>query len=241
MMNNYYAIRAYLLVDVSGSVRDYISRIDAGVRTMIDKLCHEELLTGADIYLTVLAFDHRQHEVKVGEKNFRELLINSSFDVNQMEKIKCMDGATDIGKPLNEIIEMATEQYQRDKGTDIDFYHPIIALFTDGRPDAGLINGVPASAEDQRKYDQRFKIAAEFVKTQENMKKLNFIAFYFGENDECYQKLLSLSNYKSHIIRSDNVDKAERFFSELIVDLINHTITDTQNDIYKEGLPSSLD
>jgi len=207
-MSNYYAIRAYLLVDVSGSIKNNSDKIDAGVRMMINNLRQSDILVGTDIYLTVMAFNHRQHEVKVGEKNFRDLLINDSFDVNQMEEIKCKGGATDIGTPLYGIVRNAVEQYRTDRRSVTKFYHPIVALFTDGCPNAGLLNGVP----EQEKVEQSFRLAADLIKEKENMRMLHFVAFYYGDNDADYQKLLTLSNYENHIMRYDNNDQMERFF-----------------------------
>lgn len=227
-------IELYLLVDHSGSTRDFIDQINKSIRNMIESLKrHHEYgeLMGYEVRFIFIPFNHG-YEIKEYQK-----IDDIATDTISLEAC----GATDIGTPIIKATAMALENYRKFKLKGIPMLHPIIFLFTDGVPDAGI----GRTDAEQAKYDRQFEKAAKEIKESED-EKLSFVACSFQGTEvgsTCYrqntEKIKTLTNHPKRVIEISKYKSSENpiadFFEKYLIDLFIAT-TQTTDSFLRDGM-----
>lgn len=226
-------IELYLLVDHSHSTSAFIDKINTSIKKTIESL----------------KFQHQTGELYGFDVDFVFIPFNHNYEVygpTPIDKVEIADleasGATDIGSPLIKAVDMANEHYCNFRAKARPALHPIIFLFTDGVPDAG----VGCTSEEQKKYDMLFEKAAGKIKEDEGT-KLSFVACSFQGYDvdsqiykENTAKIRKLTNYRDRVIEISKYKSGEnpiaKFFEEYLVQLFISTTIGTTDGIMRDGV-----
>lgn len=209
-------IELYLLVDHSSSTAAFIDKINTSIKNMIEKLKEEHKnefgsLYGYDVDFVFIPFNH----------NYKIFGPTPIDDVEISNLVA--DGATNIGEPIIKAIDMALEHYHKFKEEAImRASHPIIFLFTDGGADTEN----DCTAEEQRRFDYIFDLAAERIKENEG-KKLSFVACSFqgqGADSETYkrntEKIKKLTSFDNRVIEFSSGKDGEKINADPLSELI---------------------
>ena len=210
-------IDVFLIVDHSSSTRHIIGNINEAIRTMCFRLRTSPYLSGVNVSLTFIRFNH-DYEVltqcePIGTVDPSRLTLTSS-------------GATDPGRAILKAIELGTQRYSAWATAGEESFHPLYFFFTDGYPDAGK----GAMPQEIDTVDFAYAAACSSVREMELNKKGVFVAVGFQgglaqANMGCLHRL---TVYDKHCICIDNnnVGKLEEFFTELIPHTVVAAVTD---------------
>ena len=215
-------IDVFLIVDHSSSTRNIIDNINEAIRTMISRLRTSPYLSGVNVFLTFIQFNHRY-----------EILCQCELidNIDPSRLTLTSSGATDPGSAILKAIEIGGQRYESWRSTGEESFHPLYYFFTDGYPDAGK----GATQEEIDAVNAAYVAASNSVKDLELNKKALFIAAGF-QSDRAkanMERLNQLTTRPDHIIciSNNNVNMLEKFFSELIPRTVTGTITKTKKQI----------
>lgn len=188
----------YLLVDHSNSTQPFIDDINKGIITMIESIKKSSSLAGCDIRFTLIPFEFTVPDPKIHKKSIEEVVIDEPL---------VAEGATNLGLALKKAFDLSTEEYQffkittnREKGQGL--MHPVVILFTDGKPDGGFIKGEDPKdmAERERLVQKDFEEACQMARELVNADKASLLVYSFqyseygeaieNENVETLKKLV---------------------------------------------------
>ena len=215
-------IDVFLIVDHSSSTQSIIGNINAAISDMVTRLRTSPYLSGVNVYLTLIQFNHRYEILTQCELIDRvdpsRLLISSS-------------GATDPGPAILKAIEIGSQRYESWRAEGEESFHPLYYFFTDGYPDAGK----GATQEEIDAVNEAYASACNSVRNLELTQKALFIAAGFQSERAManMERLRQLTTRPDRIIciSQNNVGMLEKFFSELIPRTVTGTITRTQAQI----------
>lgn len=211
-----------ILVDCSYSVKDIRPLIIRNLRTLLQVLKGHKLFADGKgkVLLTLVYFNHRYRVVIDTED-----IMNISEEDITFEAT----GATNPGKALADAIDKVKTYYDKNKREMPALKHPLLFLFTDGRPDAG----VNATAAEHRQMEESYKAACESIrgmqiKTDKEDRKLGVAAVCYNPgisvkaHRKDYETLCRLSPLPEQNIYDAGYNKnsLERFFTDLIPQMI---------------------
>ena len=215
-------IDVFLIVDHSSSTRTIIDNINESIRTMISRLRTSPYLSGVNVFLTFIQFNHRY-----------EILCQCELidNIDPSRLTLTSSGATDPGSAILKAIEIGAQRYESWRATGEESFHPLYYFFTDGYPDAGK----GATQEEIDAVNSAYQAASNSVRELELNKKALFIAAGFQSERAManMERLRQLTTRPDRIIciSQNNVGMLEKFFSELIPRTVTGTITRTQAQI----------
>ena len=192
-----------LVVDCSGSLKPQKAIIEKALNEMVRAIKTNPDLYGCEISFSLVPFS----EDVIWDKYFAFKPIKdikSTIDLGEFENV------TNPGDAIKNITVKALANYEAWKAAGDLCFHPLIFFFTDGYPYH------PDDAK-KKEYIASYKAAASFVKEQEGRKKLLLVGGAFGPNaDIANMNLLTSHPERILKISASNIDKLERFFSEII-------------------------
>lgn len=213
----------FLIVDRSKSTEAILPTVNSAVSAMVRELRSSPYLSGVEVYLTFIQFNHR-FEILAESQPIRTLDPNTV-----MIRESC--GATDPGPAILRAIEIGTQRYYRWREGGEEAFHPLYYFFTDGYPDAGK----GATEQEQRDVAIAYKEAARAIRSLESERKALFVAagfqnMNFGANMD---KLHELVSDRNHVIpiSHNNMDMLSRFFNELIPKTVAGSVTGTESQM----------
>ena len=215
-------IDVFLIVDHSSSTQSIIGNINAAISDMVTRLRPSPYLSGVNVFLPLIQFNHRYEILTQCELIDRvdpsRLLISSA-------------GATDPGPAILKAIEIGSQRYEAWRAEGEESFHPLYYFFTDGYPDAGK----GATQEEIDAVNAAYASACNSVRNLELTDKALFIAAGFQSERAManMERLRQLTTRPDRIIciSQNDVGKLEKFFSELIPRTVTGTITRTQAQI----------
>ena len=215
-------IDVFLIVDHSSSTQAIIGNINTAISNMIGRLRTSPYLSGINVYLTFIQFNHRYEILTQCE------LIDR---IDPSRLAIASSGATDPGPAILKAIEIGSARYEQWRAEGEESFHPLYYFFTDGYPDAGK----GATQEEIDAVDAAYAAACNSVRDLELNHKALFIAAGFQSERAManMERLRQLTIRPDHIvcISNNDVGMLERFFSELIPRTVTGTITRTQAQI----------
>ena len=215
-------IDVFLIVDHSSSTQPIIGNINTAISNMIGRLRTSPYLSGVNVYLTFIQFNHRYEILTQCE-------LIDNIDVSRLALTS--SGATDPGPAILKAIEIGSRRYENWRAEGEESFHPLYYFFTDGYPDAGK----GATQEEIDAVNSAYASACNSVRDLELHQKALFIAAGFRSERAManMERLSQLTTRPDHIVSISyhDVGMLEKFFSELIPRTVTGTITRTQAQI----------
>lgn len=215
-------IDVFLIVDHSSSTQPIIGNINTAISNMIGKLRNSPYLSGVNVFLTFIQFNHRYEILTQCE-------LIDKIDMTRLSLTS--SGATDPGPAILKAIEIGSQRYENWRAEGEESFHPLYYFFTDGYPDAGK----GATQEEIDAVNSAYAAACNSVRDLEINQKALFIAAGFRSERAManMERLSQLTTRPDHIvsISCHDVGMLEKFFSDLIPRTVTGTITKTQAQI----------
>ena len=215
-------IDVFLIVDHSSSTKGIIDSINTAISNMVNRLRTSPYLTGVNVYLTFIQFNHH-YEI------LAECELIDDIDVSRLALSS--SGATDPGPAILRAIEIGSRRYENWRAEGEESFHPLYYYFTDGYPDAGR----GATQEEIDAVNAAYAAACNSVRDLELNHKALFVAAGFQSERAManMERLAQLTIHPDHVIgiSGTGVGGLEKFFSELIPRTVTGTITRTQAQI----------
>ncbi len=215
-------IDVFLIVDHSSSTQGIIDNINSAISNMVGRLRTSPYLSGVNVYLTFIQFNHR-YEI------LTECELIDDVDISRLALTS--SGATDPGPAILRAIEIGSRRYAAWREEGEESFHPLYYYFTDGYPDAGK----GATQEEIDAVNAAYAAACNSVRDLELNHKALFVAAGFQSERAMAnrERLNQLTIHPDRIvsISGNNVGMLEKFFSELIPRTVTGTITRTQAQI----------
>ena len=215
-------IDVFLIVDHSSSTQPIIGNINTAISNMIGRLRNSPYLSGVNVFLTFIQFNHRYEILTQCE-------LIDKIDISRLSLTS--SGATDPGPAILKAIEIGSQRYENWRAEGEESFHPLYYFFTDGYPDAGK----GATQEEIDAVNSAYAAACNSVRDLEINQKALFIAAGFRSERAManMERLSQLTTRPDHIVSISyhDVGMLEKFFSELIPRTVTGTITKTQAQI----------
>lgn len=215
-------IDVFLIVDHSSSTQPIIGNINTAISNMIGRLRTSPYLSGVNVFLTFIQFNHRYEILSQCE-------LIDNIDISRLSLTS--SGATDPGPAILKAIEIGSQRYESWRADGEESFHPLYYFFTDGYPDAGK----GATQEEIDAVNTAYASACNSVRDLEIHQKALFIAAGFRSERAManMERLSQLTTRPDHIvsISYNDIGMLEKFFSELIPRTVTGTITKTQAQI----------